>query len=599
MKVSKFRLFVLIVVAVLVMLGIGFCSSQVYKTLFPQQPNQTTNSQAPTQQPVAPTTAPQTGGNNVFPTPIPQGNGAVQPTNPTSAPVIPAQPGSYPLLSCDGSKPVLRVAFDAYAGFYPLIYQIMTAPANSHYCLEIYPKWMGADYSQNGWSEAEIENKLKSGELDVYFASNGALALYDGNSGLVVWSTDQSSGADQIWARNSIKMPDEKKPSFNDIMGRSLVISKGNADHFLAIKMMQTVGLTPDMVTIIDSGSPVSDFVAGQGEVVAYWDPVIRDANMPDTTLLVSTKWWRTISDYVVISHNADQTKSDAVLYFLNDYLNATAGFTKDRLPETAQTLSTFTLNGEDMAYWTMIDKADPYGSLNSLLDGVAIATLNDNAIMFQIDPTGSNLVIDQLIRSNKTWQFGGIYDNGNAGSLFNAPALVTDKYVQTLLAGNALQVRGEFNNTYDTSEQTKPPVVDKDTLITLPEILTLPYKNIAFVKDQSAMLVDGEEEKLKAMIEPIANMMAESDDSVIVIRGGAGGYSSNKAQMDFIRKFAYKRAQFIQSFLANQLNIPIQRIILDPNVLVPDHQPMTEEELNQYVVVIIRVVNTNEALNK
>jgi hypothetical protein len=513
-------------------------------------------------------------------------------TTSTKQPAAPVQnsDGTYPVLVCDGTKPTLDVAFDSYAGFYPLIYRIMAMPESDHYCINLMPKWYGPNFDQNGYSEAEIEQMLKTGKIDIYFASNGALALYDGNSGLVVWSTDQSAGADSIVARDNISAT--SKPTFNDVLGKTILTSEGSADHYFALKMLQTTGFTPDMVNIQFRDSPVADFVKGDGDLVTYWDPVIRDAlKVPGTTTIVTTSYWRTISDYIVISHDADNNMSDAVTYFLTDYNSATEAFTKDKLADTANLIVNFKFNGQDMADWMFLDKSDPYGSLNGLLDGVAIAKLNDNVTMFETDPTGSNLVKDQFIRAHNTWLFGQVYDNGNAGALFNPDKFITDKYVKLLLNGGAKQVSGDFNNKYDTDVSQTPPAVDSNTLISLPEMLTLPYKNIKFVENNASTLVPGEEEHLIELIQPIANMMAESDSSVIIIKGGSGYFPQTAAEKDQVTKFAFRRALYIRSLLSDKLNIPIQRIIVDSNVLLPDHV-LSDAELPDYMVVIIKVVN-------
>ncbi len=577
------RKFIIFIVSLLVIGGLA------YMAFRPK------NQQVPTGQSLDQfaTAAPQQPG-NVISTAVP----LQQAGDPSQPQAVAA--GKYPVLcqAGDGKTP-LNVSMDAYGGFYPVVYRIVAMPASDHYCINFFPKWYGPNYDINGWDENVVENKLKSSELDVYFASNGALSLYDQNSALVVWSTDQSAGADKIVAQNYVATG--PKPSFNDALGRSIMVSPGNADHFLVLKMMQSIGLTPSDTYIIypqDGRGPVDNFNSGNGDFVAYWEPLVNDAIGPNSTVLVSTKWWRTLTDYVVISHQADEQKTEAVAYFLSDINVATQYFTKDNLAQTAQVMASFEFDGYNMADWMFINPATAFTDLSFQMENVALATLNDNAVMFQTDPTGSNLVIDQLVKSNRTWTYGEVFSNGNSGSLFNGSKMVSSKYVAMLLNGNALQVRGEFNNAYDTTEQTKPPQVNSNTLITLPELLTLPYKNIQFVQNQANMLVPGEEEKLLKMTEAIANLMSESDDTVLVIRGGAGGFSTNAAEMDFIRKFAFRRSQYIQQLLANELGIPIQRIIVDPNVLVPDHQPSLDE-LDSYVVVIIKVVNSQDALNK
>ena len=520
--------------------------------------------------------------------------------NPTVAPVNPGQPAQpgqpvvgYPVLCQPGTdKTPLTTYFDSYVGFYALLYRVMAMPARDHYCIILMPKWSGPNFDQNGFSEAEMEAKLRSGEADIYFASNGALALWDANSGVVVWSSDQSSGADVIIARDSVSTTGH--PNFNDALGRTVLTSKGSADHYFLLKAFQAVGFLPGDVNIQFTDSPVKDFMTGQGEFVTYWDPVIRDAMVPGNTVIITTKDWRTISDYVVVSRQADAGKQDALVYFLADYNIATEAFTADHLQETAKLLVTFRFNGQDMADWLWMDVNDPYGSLNSLLDGVAIATLNDNVNMFEQDLTGWSLIKDQFDKTHATWQYGGVFDNadGTKGSLYDAKVFISNKYVDILKKGGAKSVSGIFNNDYITDINQELPDVDENTLFTLPELLTLKYKNIQFVEGQARMLIPGELDKLMALVQPIANLMAESPDAVIVLQGGHGYFSTNPDVMENQRKFAFRRALYIRDVLSDMMGIPIARIVIDPNVIAPDHV-LTDAELPNFMVVLIKVINT------
>ena len=167
------------------------------------------------------------------------------------------------------------------------------------------------------------------------------------------------------------------------------------------------------------------------------------------------------------------------------------------------------------------------------------------------------------------------------------------------LLDMGARNVTGDFNNTYDTDVSQKPPVVDETVLVDLPDWGTLPYKQIGFVEGYRNQLLPGEKEKVLAMAAAAATVMNESDEAVLVIRGGMGLYTTDPTQLLKNKDFAYKRAQYIQKLLADELDIPIQRIILDTNVLLPDHVPSETvradgtREIDEYIVVIITMKNT------
>lgn len=534
----------------------------------------------------------------------------------------PASDGKYPI-ECHAGTTLsqIDVAVDGYPGYYPVMYQVATMPASDKYCINLMAKWSGPDYDLHGYEEAQIEQMLRyawgtkpdgtegvldvaeadgTGAVDVYFGTNGGLSLFDSRYGKIFYSPSGSTGADQIWALNSVASPFAKdgKPTFNDLLGRTIITSPGGADHFLTLRMMQVVGLTVNDVNIIypesDTGNPVDNFCAGNGQFVAYWAPPVDGANCVPATLLLSTKWWRgAVTDYMIVSNAADTGMQDAIVYFLNDYNNATQAFTTDNLPATSQVLVNMRIEGNNMADWMFLDVNDPAGSLSALMDGVAIAKLSDNAIMFDANISGSSLAKEQIARAHNTWLYGGITGNGNGAALFDENLFVTDKYVEILLQNNARNVSGTFNNTYDTDVSQRPPTADENVLIDLPDWGTLPYKQIGFVEGFSNMLLPGEKEKVLEMAAAAAVLMNESDDSVLVIQGGMGLYAEpGSAQWIKNADFAYRRAQYIQKLLADELNIPIQRIILDKNVLLPTH-PLTPEELPEYLVVIISMKNT------
>jgi hypothetical protein len=96
-------------------------------------------------------------------------------------------------------------------------------------------------------------------------------------------------------------------------------------------------------------------------------------------------------------------------------------------------------------------------------------------------------------------------------------------------------------------------------------------------------------------LLQPLANQMAVSPDMVIVVQGGHGLYSNDPTVMATQAKLAFRRASYIKEILSdpNGLNIPINRIVIDPTPIAPDHV-LTATELPDYIVVLIKVVNTS-----
>lgn len=600
-KPEPFRIGIFIVFILFVIYGIY----SAVKTYFPAKPQQAQVSATATVAPEDQTPI------QKLPTATPRQIPAVQPT---VAPIIPAPEvspvqtgsGSYPALCQPGdTRPELVAAMDDYAGFYQLIYRIMAMPASDHYCIRLMPKWSGPNWDKNGYSESDIEDMMKRGEIDIYFGSNGALALWDANSGIVIWSTDQSAGADTIVVNNSVATHFDPKtnaplPEFNDALGQTVCTSRGSADHYFILKALQAVGFLNGDVEVRLTDTPVPDFQKNLCAFVAYWDPIIRDALPPktaDTQPIITTRDWRTISDYVVVSRQADANKSDAVLYFLWDLNLASEHFTVNNLPETAKLLVNFEFDGDNMAPWLWIAPETAVEDFTRLMDGVALSKFNDNVNMFTDDGTGWNLVKDQFNKTHATFQLAGILDNSkdnSKGSVYNPDVFISDKYVVAMTKLGAKSIKGVFSNKYITDINQNLPDIDKNKLFKMPVLFSMKDQDIKFVQDNARQLMPGQLEKLTGLVRPIAYLMAESPDSVIVIRGGSGFYSTNKDLMEEANRFAFRRAMYIKEILSDPegLNIPAARIVVDTQSKLPDHD-LSTAELPDYMVVIISVVNT------
>lgn len=526
-------------------------------------------------------------------------------------PVNPVQPGLPGEVSADGyypgqcrpgdTRPSLNVAFDDYVGFYRVVVQYMTM-SSDQYCLNLMPKWSGPNWDINGWSEDVVEEMMKRGEIDVYFGSNGALALWDSNSGRVVWTTDQSAGADAIVARNSVTTRVDPKtglpsPNFNDALGQTACTARGSADNYFLFTALQSAAFLPGDVNIRYTDYPVDDFKAGLCTFVVYWDPIVRDAMMADTTTILTTNDWRTVSDYAVISIQADNEKEDAIVYFLAQFNAAGVSFTNENLAATAELLVTWVHDGNNMAGWLFLDPAKAAADLAQLMDGVALGSLRSNVIMFDSDLFGWNLVKDQFDKTHLTMQTGDVHDNSadnSKGSLYNSDDFISDKYVEILNKNNAVNVVGNFAHDYITDVNEAVPNLDDNTLFTLPEIMTIKHKNIAFQEGFARNLMPGEMETLLSLLQPLANQMRISPDMVIVVQGGHGLYSADQSVMDTQARLAFRRASYIKEILSDPkgLNIPINRIVVNPIPIAPTHT-LAPSELKDYIVVLISVVNT------
>lgn len=575
-----------------------------------EQPLTSPAASAPAKQP----TKAAAGNSQAFPTFTPivdNGSNSTSPEQPTqiapkaidtTTPIQPAQSvdGGYPGQCKPGSSQTqINAAFDDYAGFYPIVYQYLTIGSDK-YCLNLFPKWSGPNWDKNGWSESEIEAKMKAGEIDIYFGSNGALALWDSNNGIVIWTTDQSAGADAIVIRDSVTTRTDPKtglpaPSFNDALGQTACTARGSADHYFLLTALQSAGFLNTDVNIVFPDYPVTDFNNKLCNLVAYWDPIIRDAQVAGNSTIITTQDWRTVSDYIVASRQADGGKKEALFYFLADFNSSTEAFTNANLDNTANLLIAWVHDGDNMAGWLFLDPTKAGADLRQLMEGVAPATLNNNVTMFESDTTGWNLVKDQFDKTHATMINGGITDNldNTKGSVYDSNLFISGEYVKALSNSGVKTVAGQFSHKYITDINQSLPNLDKNTLYTLPEILTFKHKNIGFAEGQARELVGGEMDMLLIALQPLANQMRNSPDIVIVLKGGHGYFSKNADVMDTQKRLAFRRASYIKEILSdpNGLNIPMNRIVIDTEIIAPDHT-LTSEELPNYMVVLIKVVN-------
>jgi len=480
-----------------------------------------------------------------------------------------------------GNKPVIKVHFDGYAGFYPLIVMDQTMKSDD-YCLQLVPAWAGPDFDINGYDEETRAKMIKDGEFDVYFATNAVNSRYDG--GIIIAASDQSAGADKIVAWNTAKSNGQPIDKFNDLKGLRIGIVTGSVGNFQVLSTLQTVGYTPNDVTLVEySGTfdAIDGFNAPDIDSVAGWDPPIRDAiHENESKILVSSSWWRNITDYISISPNADTTKSDAILSFLRDYEKTISSFSDENLAETAQVIANWQWQGYAMNDWTFVSQDNAYDDLKSLVDNVAFASITDNYQIFQTKPDGSNYILDQLAASRAVWEWGGVQGQG----IINGSRL-QPKYVNALAVDSTLSMKGTFVGDFQIQTVQTPSSVDQSTLLSLPTIMELPYKEFKFIAG-TYDLISGESEKLQQTGAAMASLMQTSDATIVVT--GCSAWPSDTDTKASLINFGYGRAQTIQSILSDEMGIPITRIVVQG--CAPDSIQKTEAERIPWRIVKIEV---------
>lgn len=525
---------------------------------------------------------PASPANTTAPSPsVPGQQPAQQPgTNPTAANGQPDQPGVVqPGTGKDCTGKTLRVLIDAYAGYYPVIYQALTID-NPAYCIEIVPAWASVNGEDlNKWPESERAEMLKNGEIDLYFLTNGAAALYPQDYAVPIAITSQSARADAIVGRK-VGLAGQQILKFNEV--QSITYSPGGSGHFMALAMMKTIYTTPNSITMVPSDSPVGCFNESCADAVSFYDPSIRAALNDGTQELITTGSWRIISDIILASPKADAEKKPAITAFLTDWYISTNAFLPENLSATTDVLASWTYQGQNMSSWLGIAN-DPVNDLKSLVEKIAFAKFI-NSYSAQEAISDLNYFDKMIVYTREVWGWGG-----QSTPNFNSRNWYNNEYLQALSNNQAVNVRGTFYQTFLDTLVTAAPAGDPAFLATLPVIAELPYREIKFVPGSTALIV-GEADKVTALIQPMLTLINNSPDSFVVIQGGSAWPSGDS--LKGISDFANLRARVIRDLL-QMAGVPLNRIIIvDP--LVPMAPQTIESERVPYRVVIVDIRSTS-----
>jgi len=164
---------------------------------------------------------------------------------------------------------------------------------------------------------AESLVPLMSGAANIAVSTlDSVIAANDKNPGAlkIIALIDSSNGADAMIAQSSIT-------SIHMLAGKNIGVAIGQASHLLALKALESVGMTAADVkfTDIDPGVAGSAFLAGKLDACVTWEPWITKArSRGDTNLLYSTTDLPdTILNAVVVTSTTAEKKPEFVVKFL------------------------------------------------------------------------------------------------------------------------------------------------------------------------------------------------------------------------------------------------------------------------------------------
>ncbi len=408
-------------------------------------------------------------------TPAQKAATTAQPTSaataaPTTVPATKPQPTSAPI-----AKQKLVVAFDSFGSYFPVI-QVIQQNDGTYTVIPILFsfKTKEDDDPLNVFTEEERAAKIKSGEWDILLTTGDSLGK-KGNIGKIVSIIDQSAGADKIvrWPE-SVTKPGVKIGKVNDLLGMSITYSDGSVGQFQALA---TLRLCPDLkpsdvkfLPAEDVASAVKLFTDKKADAVAGWEPDINGAIEAGGEELVSTSWWRNVTDVMVVSNNANATKREAVKAFLRDWYRALR-LQQEDLSSAANMIANWEYNNQPTNPWTGVSKEKAEDDLVGWLEHIAQAGLGANSVLMK-EP---QMIADQLVVSREVWAWGGLVDTSISIDFLS---MIEPSYVVELATEPGLfPSNGSLvNNTFQATSPSFPPT-DAKALIDLPTLVEQQFR--------------------------------------------------------------------------------------------------------------------------
>jgi NitT/TauT family transport system substrate-binding protein len=180
------------------------------------------------------------------------------------------------------------------------------------------------------WFEGYLDsiNALAGGQLDANSQTlNDTIgSVAAGSDQVIVLVNDNSTGNDQIISSAEIK-------TIQDLKGKKIGVEGGVVDHFLLLLGLQSAGLKPSDVTIVnlETGAAAASFASGQLDAVGVFAPFTTQAlkRSGSHALFTSKQFPGAIPDHLVVSRKmlterpADVQKLVNAWFKTLDYIKA------------------------------------------------------------------------------------------------------------------------------------------------------------------------------------------------------------------------------------------------------------------------------------
>ncbi len=516
----------------------------------------------------------------------------------TQQPGAPTQQAGVPSGQPGDNQVELKVCFPSFGAYFPPLQALMTQNASRPYKLVVIPLEFADPNDPDGklleftdpngnkvtGSESEQIALMQNGGCDILLNTSDVLAK---SPEVGKWITDigVSDGADKTVARKIglAGCPGKQIRIFNDLAGCTIAVSPNAVGHFQVLSVMKAAGMDPSGVTWLTgefdaSGEfqeysvedTVAAFQAGKADAVAGWVPYIDETVNDDTQVLVNSTWLRNLTDVVIVNHTANQTKEDAVFWFLVDWYWALKVQQED-LATAGGLIADWQYTHEGITYptndWTYVYDGSEEADMHLWNDPYGQAGLDANLLLGD-DPKG--VLTERFLTARDVWAYGGI----QMGALGDPNDLIETKYLERLKAyvSEHPELRPRTGTTLPNTSyvpfQTIPTSPQEASqLVQLPTAIELGCVDQLNFKAGEDFLRPGttDYQNFVDCSKSLPPLISQTKDVSILVTGSGAwwcGYTEG-----YVKDFAYQRAQYIQYALIQGAGIPAPFITIDAHV--------------------------------
>lgn len=436
--------------------------------------------------------------------------------------------------SGQSGQPVVRVGFDAFASYYPVILIEQLGLDDKYgFQIELVP-FCTSD--SDCYSEDERGEMMNSGALDVLLTTIDKPAL-DPSVGIVTTLVDETDGADMIVSSANVR-------TFNDLVGTGIAYAEGSVGEFFVYYLLATMQIKPSQVTLVpaaDVDEATAMFTDGFVDAVSGWEPNI-DPALETGSRLIDSGRLRVVVDVIVSSHRSVNERRDAIQAFHYAWFEAVR-MTFDE-PNRAEDV----VIGWGSPDWTGVATS---GDLTGWLETIAQAGLGANQFAMS-DPS---LIAERLEEASHVWQAAGrVVDDVDFNTIVD-PSFVLSAAENPSLFNSNPPINDSFllTNKPDTARLTEEELGASRTLA------VLPLRKIDFEAD-SARLTETGQGELRGQVIPVL----QNSTGIYLKIDGSAAHPGPRGRFtsEGIRQFAERRARSVAQFLSNN-GIDPDRLIL------------------------------------